>query len=165
MATKTAGDRLRDALVSQGVVCGIGVTERRIAEFERRNKVHMPSDLKSYFAAMNGWADAYGDGVIRFWSLEEFRSVADEVPGDTPPTAAVIQAKYQEPIADGEHYFVFADALHEAQLYAIDLAPPRGGLNDVALLDGTEPSKVADSFSHFVELYLSDPSRLRLFDD
>jgi len=126
----------------------------------------MPVDVRDYFVAMNGCsAGGYGYGMIRFWNLDEVKSVAEEIPGNAPPTAAVIQSAYREPLAGGEHYFVFADFLHDLQLYAIHLSSSQNGLNPVIVLDGSAPIKIADSFSHFVDLYITSPKSLRLLVD
>jgi hypothetical protein len=165
MRPEKVGQRLKDYLLSQGVPCDDGVSEDRIAEFEHRHNVQMPVDFRCYFMTMNGSAGAYGYGMIRFWKLDEVKSIAEEI-DNTLPTASVIQAAYLEPIEGAEHYFVFADFLHESQLYAIHLSLSQDdGVNQVVVLDGSAPIKVADTFSQFVDVYITSPECLRLVVD
>ena len=135
-----------------------------ITRFQSRTNVHMPSDLKRYFEVVNGSAGSYCDGLIRFWSLNEVISVKDAIL-QSPPTAAVIQSAYRQPPADADNFFVLADYLSEMQLYAIRLSNAEPGYNPVIVLDGSEPQIVADSFSHFVELFITSPESLRLVTD
>jgi hypothetical protein len=165
MQPDDVGRRLKDFLLSQGVACDAGVSQQRIAEFEHRNNVRMPPDFKSYFTTMNGTAGGYGSGIVRFWDLDDVKSVADEIPGDTPPMAAVIQSAYDEPIDGAADYFVFADASHEIQLYAIHLSPSGHGQGEVVLLDGSQPIRVSDTFAQFIDLYINSPGSLRLSVD
>jgi hypothetical protein len=164
MNAEPASQRLHNYLSSQGVACGGEISRDRISEFERRYNVLMPSDLADYFATINGTdGDAYG--IIHFWDLSEVKTVEEEILAKSGPGSAVIQAAYSAPTTFGKHYFVFADCLYEAQLYAIRLSLSQHGANDVILLDGGEPIEVAESFSHFVELYIKEPGRLRLILD
>ena len=165
MQPESAGQRLKEYLVSQGVPCDAGVSERRIAQFESRTGVRVPPEVRDYFTTMDGSAGAYADGLIRFWGLDEVKSVAEEIPGDAPSSAAVIQAFYRVPIEGADHYFVFADAMHEAQLYAIHLSSTTGEDNEIVLLDGSAPIPVANSLSQFIERYIDSPEQLRLVVD
>lgn len=163
MQPEKTGKRLKDSILSHGVQVAVGVSEEQIAYFERQHDIKMPPDLRGYLVEMNGSAD-YAFGLIRFWSLDEMKSVAQAV-SDTPPSAAVIQAAYRQGIDDAAHYFVFADFLHESQLYAIHLSSSLDHPNQIKLLDGTAPVKVADSFAEFADLYIASPESLRLCVD
>jgi hypothetical protein len=160
----TIGKRLKDFIESHGSDCSSGASEARILEFEQKYSVVIPEDLRSYFAELNGTAGDYAYGIVRFWSIDEVRTVKQEIAAATPPDMAVIQAMYSEPIDDGENFFVFADCLHESQLYAIHLSTSDMP-NDIILLDGEKPTVVAESFSDFVERYLTAPEDLRLVID
>lgn len=114
---------------------------------------------------LNGTAGAYAHGIIRFWNLDEFKSLADVIE-NTKPTSAVIQATYHERIKGAESYFIFADFLHESQLYAIHLSLYENAeANHIIMLDGSAPIVVADNFSAFIDTYIMSPQSLRLSVD
>lgn len=163
MTAINIGKRLKAFVESHGSNCGAGVTQTRISVFERENGIQIPEDLKRYFAEVNGTEGDYAYGIVRFWSIDECRSLK-QVISETPAGAAVIQAAYSAPIQEDDQYFVFADYLHESQLYAIRLSPS-DQQNPVILLDGGEPVVVAESLSDFVERYLTSPEDLRLEAD
>jgi hypothetical protein len=163
MGATTIGQRLKDYITFHGSDCGAGVSEERVSAFEHRNRILVPPDLRTYFITMNGTAGDYAYGIIRFWSLDELQSISQEISAKRTHKA-LIQSRYREPIEEGDTFFVFADCLHEAQLFAIYLSP-QVKANPVIILDGDQPRKVADSFSHFVELYLASPERLQLIVD
>ena len=165
MELTPAVQRLQDYLLSQGIPSNHGVSECKIAEFEHHQRVRIPADLRHYFMTMNGTAGAYAYGIIRFWNLDEFKSVAEEI-GNTHPKSAVIQAKYNELFKCAENYFVFADSLHESQLYAIHLSLCENAeASQIVMLDGSEPIAVANTFSKFIDTYIMEPERLRLIVD
>ena len=164
MTDATIAKRLRHFIESHGSECGTGVTETRIRKFECEADVEIPEDLRKYFTELNGTAGDYTYGVVRFWSIDEIRTVSEEISAATSPGMAVIQAMYSDPVDDGERFFVFADCLYESQLYAIYLSTSDKP-NRVILLNGEKPIVVAESFSEFVERYLTTPEDLRLVID
>ncbi|MBC8353253.1 MAG: SMI1/KNR4 family protein [Planctomycetes bacterium] len=164
MQPANKGQRLKDFLTSHDIQPALGLAEEVITKFEQHHKVHIPTDLREYFRAMNGSADAYAYGIIRFWGLNEVESVVDVV-SRADPSSAVIQTAYRDGFEDAEHYYVVADFLHELQLYAIKLLPSQRGPNEVIILDGSPPTRVADSFSEFVDFYVDSPERLHLAID
>lgn len=161
--TDTTTEALVDFLKSERTQCGGGVAPSRISAFEKRNGVRLPDDLRTYFRELNGTGGDYAYGIIRFWGLDECVTLANEV-RSAGSRAAVIQSAYGEPSVEMEDFFVFADHLHESQLYAIRLRP-ESTANPVIVLDGGEPAEVATSFSDFVRCYLTTPESLRLVVD
>lgn len=155
------GKKLKEFLWSHGDFANVGAPEDQVAQFERQRGVRLPEDFRQYLITMNGTGHSYGYGILRFWELNEIRSLAEEVQGDLEPTLAVIQASYSSSIENGRDYYVFADFLDESQLYAIRVSPG-GGSNEVVLLDGSQPLEVAQSFAQFVDLLISSPGKLRI---
>jgi hypothetical protein len=155
--------RLRQFIESHDSKCGVGATESRIQDFECQNHVRIPDDLRTYFTELNGTAGDYAYGIIRFWSIDESCPVTHDILVKRAHQA-LIQSSYREPIEGGENFFVFADCLHESQLYAIYLSSSDKA-NPVVLLDGERPTVVAESFSDFIERYLTTPEDLRLVLD
>jgi|TARA_B110000116_G_C16445452_1_gene406826 hypothetical protein len=161
MTAITIGKRLKDFMKSDGSECGASASDARVLEFERKFGVVIPEDLRSYFIEVNGTAGNYAYGILRFWSIDEFRTVTQETSATRSPNHSVIQSAYSEPIDDGESFFVFADCMWDVQLYAIHLSTSDTP-NNIILLDGGKPTVVAKSFSDFVERYLTSPDDLRL---
>ena len=147
METNVLLNQLRDYVIANGARAAPGASHSILARFESYYNVQLPDDIRDYFLLMNGSDGSPSYGIMRFWSIEEVKTVAEEI-SRTPPKAAVIQAQYGKPFPGAEHYFVFADVLYEIQLYAIRLSPPGAGLGEIILLDGSPPLKMANSFSH-----------------
>jgi len=115
------------------------------SEFEQKHGVELPQELRAFFAAQGGMADGETDGNdIRFWPLDEVSPASNEVPDG------------EQNAYDG--YFVFADYALWAHGYAVRLSP--GQPNDVAIVGGARPIRVASSFKEFLEKYVRDVSQL-----
>jgi len=140
---------------SQNLRIAPGNTEERVRDFESRNGVILPPDFRDYFLTVDGMAQIGGHDCdpigFAFWPLRRIRSVTEEC------TAQKI-----EPPANSEleKYFVFADYLQWSWAYAIDLGTPAAGTNRVIHVGTLRPNFVADSFTHFVTLYLHDAPEL-----
>lgn len=161
--TDTSVQLLRDFLKSERTKCGRGVASESLAAFERQNDVRIPDDLMAYFSELNGTDGDYAYGIIRFWALDEVATLEQEI-RSTSSRGSVIQATYGTPTLEMKDYYVFADHMHEAQLYAIRLWPDPQE-NRVVMLDGGAPIEVACSFSDFIHQYLTNPEALRLAVD
>lgn len=161
--TEATMEALVDFLRSEGTECGTGVDVTRLSDYEAVNKVTLPDDVRAYFLEVNGTNGDYACGIIRFWSLDEFATL-EQVIGASGSRAAVIQSAYDGSTGKRGDYFVFADHMHEAQLYAIRLRP-ESEPNQVVVLDGGEPVVVAGSFTDFIRRYLKSPESLRLVVD
>lgn len=155
--------RLKEYLLSHGSACGISASDAEISQFESQNMTTIPDDLRSYFRSVNGTAGDYAYGIVRFWSLDEVQTVAHELAAKQKSTA-LIHSRYAAPVPGAEALFVFADYMHESQLYAIKLSQSER-VNPVFLFDGGDPVEIAKSFTDFVDQYLSNPEDLRLMVD
>lgn len=151
--------RLREFLSNDGVPIETGCPAASIRQFEALNEVRLPKDLEAYFTQINGSNGNYAIGMIRFWGIEEVQRLSDVIPQSSLTGAAIIQSSYSEAILDSEHYFLFADCMHEAQIYAIRLTLENLS-NDVILLDGEEPRIVAQSLSEFLGFYMDQSNRI-----
>ena len=165
MRPENAGQRLKAYLQSQEVPCDSGVPDHRIGELEGRCHIRMPADLRSYFMTMNGSAGEYAYGIIRFWNLNDFKSVEEEMRNKSSVASQIMYAYRDKPVENAAQYFIFADCMIDSQFYAIHLTSALDGLSRIILLDGSEPVKVADTFSQFIDLYITSPERLRLILD
>jgi hypothetical protein len=118
-------------------------TRSGVEDFERRNRLELPSEFAAFYEAQNGMPDGVYDAHdIRFWPLTEVRAAAEEL--------------HQAGNAlDG--YYVFADYSLWAHAYAIRLS---GLPDDVVIVGGDAPIQVAPSFASFLEKYVYDPPSL-----
>ena len=138
------GESLRKFWLRQGVKLNVGASEDELASFEAKYRVRLPSDLRDYFAAANGFDGSEtwmtDDEVITFLGLEEVKPMSE----------------YWSPdVADADSYFVFADYSLAAHVYAISLND-LGDRSAVVVVYDTKPIRVAGSFSEFVEGYLGN---------
>jgi hypothetical protein len=127
-----------------------GVSERTIAEFEKRNNVHLPEDMRQMYLISDGMEpdEMEPKCLIRFWPLSELKEVRDEY-GDRPEMAA----NYSD-------VFLFADHSLWAFAFGIRLSVESTEENGVVAVEGRVPRRVARSFSDFVEQVLGDSSGL-----
>lgn len=136
----------------QGVGLNPGASVDDLAAFEAKYHVRLPSDLREYFATVNGfggseyWTDGEG---ITFLGLAEVKPLSE----------------YWSPdVADAVSYFVFANYDISAHVYAIRLLNTSGYGNPVVVVYDGKPVEVASSFSEFVEGYLENNNAV-LFPD
>ena len=138
-------DRLIARWQADGVVIRRGVQEECLSEFEEHNSVVLPWDFKHYFLTVDGLSNDDRDGFL-FWPLAFVKSVPAVCREERVPLPTVDQLN---------QYFVFADYLQWSWAYAIYLADRTVALNPVIMVGTYEPTVVAQSFSAFVELYLT----------
>ena len=138
-------------------------TTAQIAQFEHRNRVRLPDDLRQYVRNDNG---ATSDGVsslLRIWPLAEIKSLSTLV-ASAPAGASTIQATYNNtPTTAMKDLYVFADGLWEAQLYALRLSADTA-LTPVFVIDGGDPAEVAPSFAAFLTASRTAPASIRLLE-
>ena len=139
------GESLRKFWSRQGVKLNLGASEDELAAFEAKYNVHLPSDLRDYFAGVNGFDGSEtwmtDNEVITFLGLDEVKPLSE----------------YWSPdVANADSYFVFADYSLAAHVYAIRLMNDSGDGNAVVVVYDGKPVKVASSFSEFVEGYLEN---------
>ena len=133
------GEALRKFWTRQGVRLRPGASEEEMAAFEARYGVRLPSDLREYFAAADGFDGSTDDETITFLGLDEVKPLGE----------------YWSPeVEGGNSYFVFADFLISSHVYAVRLARDAGAGNPVAVVYDRELVEAAGSFSEFVAGYL-----------
>lgn len=136
---------------NQGLALAKGNDEQALIEFEGKNFLRLPPDMRQYLAASNGMPSLPGSDVdsngFRFWPLEQIR----------PLPAVCSEAGVPVPdVKDPDRYFVFADYLDWSWAYAIDLGGGGAGSQRIIHVGTLEPKTVADSFTEFVDLYVQD---------
>lgn len=145
------GEALRDHWFSQGVPLNDAVASATLESFEKKNGVVLPADLRDYFLEVNGMKpDTSDDALIRFWMLEEVRALPDAAP-------EYADSRYLE---RPESLFLFADFSLWAHAYAIRLTAAPSEKNEVFIIGSDSPILLFQSFSEFVDCYLTKQDRL-----
>jgi SMI1 / KNR4 family (SUKH-1) len=136
------------------------VSPEAIRAFEVSHQLAFPSDFREYLIHLGGMNGARGDEtdskLFSFWPLAEMRSVAAEYPGEEfPPN--------HPPSPDC--CIVFADFMIDSHHFALRCAPAHpaarasvagAGAGEIFFFGGNAVAKIADSFTQFVRIYISD---------
>ncbi|MDT4969188.1 MAG: / family [Acidobacteriota bacterium] len=145
------GQTLKHHWLERDIKLNQGASEEELATFEATHNVRLPGDLRSYFAAANGFDGSEhwmaDRDLITFLSLDEAKPVSQVLPLDI----------------NDNSYFVFADYSLSAHFYAIQLSSGLEHSGTVAVFNGDVPIKVADSFSEFAEGYMKHKNKRMLF--
>jgi cell wall assembly regulator SMI1 len=120
-----------------------GASDDRLVNFEIKYNIQLPSDLREYLAAVNGFDDSEfwmtDDEVITFLGLDEIKPLGEY---------------WSHEVEGAQSYFVFADYSISAHVYAIRLAASLDHENTVVVVYDSKPLRVVSSFGKFVESYL-----------
>ena len=141
-----AADRLLTHWKRQGIELSHPASEDEISRFEDTFNVRLPRDFREYLLTINGIeADAGEVGWFTFWPVRQIEEEAKKIRAQEARTE------------DGSSHFWFADYFIQSNLFGIHLS------NDPAMpntIVDWSKQVVAHSFSEFVDLYISDPTRL-----
>jgi|LakMenEpi03Aug12_release.lakeMendotaPanAssembly.Ray.scaffolds.fasta_scaffold1537033_1 hypothetical protein len=146
-------------LISDGVELGCFATPEEIARFSLKHGIVLPTEVKEYFKLCNGTNGHYAHGIVRLWALSEVSALSAELSGPKRSARALVHSAYNQTMLDTKGFYVFADFLHEAKLYAMRLGPLGTG-NEVVVLDGGDMRVTAASFAEFLNLYMNDPAAI-----
>ena len=133
-------ESLREFWSKQGIHIRPGASSEQIERFRSKYQVHLPSDFRRYLA-----------------TIDAIKSVPEELAtfGGVPNYTAIMRS-----LADPHHWFVFVDYLIMSAVYAIRLFSGDESTPVLWIGDGTRHRVVAESFSVFVEAYLSNSDNL-----
>ena len=126
------------------------IPEQLVVDLERRYNIGLPDDFRQYLRLSSPVGDAMDNETIAWWNFGQIKNIPEEYPHEL---GAVITNA-------GKEYLIFADYCIWCWAWAISCAndETRG---KVALIAGpTYDRFLADSFSDFVQKYLSDPKGL-----
>ncbi len=118
----------------------------QIQELERRYAVSLPEDFRVYLLTSSPVEESLDNENTSWWHFDRIRNIPDEYEHEVShPRIAV----------GGSQYLFFADYAIWCWAWAISCTndEDRG---KVAIIGGMPDRFVADSFSEFVEKYLSD---------
>jgi hypothetical protein len=136
-------ERLAAFWRAHGTSPGSGASEDEIRAFEARHGVRFPSDLRTYFATLNGMAngrDDMDDEMVGFWRLADAATAHE----DNPRAGTVEKSQC----------FVIADFMIGSHFYVAQLSGSAQSVTPILVDTGTELIPLAESFEEFVELYL-----------
>ena len=156
----TSAEKLLSHWKRQGLALAKGNAETTLIDFEARNSLRLPPDMRQYLSVANGMPSIPGSYVdpngFRFWPLEHIRPV---------PTVCAEAGVPSPAVKDSERYFVFADYFDWSWAYAIDLGRSDSGSQPIIHVGTLEPKTVAHSFTEFVDLYIQDSRELHVLAD
>ena len=151
MEFTSVGESLKRHWSSHDVEINAGVSEAELKAFEEKYGVVLPDDLRDYFRCVNGMPpDVVDDGMMRFWMLEEIGPLPQGAPQYSDGTY----------VQNPETLFLFADYSLWAHAYAIRLGNRALESNEVIIIGYESPKSISDSFSRFVDTYLTSKDLL-----
>lgn len=151
-------DRLKAYWMEQGVKARPGVSLQDVQLFESRYLVRLPSDLRNYYAAIDGMEDGATDpDMFSFLPLKAVRAVPEELAhfGGVPDYREIVRS-----LAEPHRWFVIVDYLITSAVYAIRLSATDEPTPVLWIGSGKHHRVVAASFSGFLGAYLTNPLEL-----
>jgi SMI1 / KNR4 family (SUKH-1) len=128
-----------------------GVSETELKAFEHKYNVLLPDDLCNYFMSVNGMSPGMSDdSLFRFWMLSEVKPVTEGAPEYAGPNYTTAP----------DSIFLFADYCIWSHAFGIHLSEQEQQLNTVYVIGFSPAISIANSFSEFVDIYLTDKDRL-----
>ena len=147
----SVGESIKRHWSSHSVGVNSGVSEAELDAFEAQHSVVLPADFRDYFRCVNGMPpDEVDDEMIRFWMLEEV----------TPLPKGAPEYAHRGYVENPETLFLFADHSLWAHAYAIRLGKTALDTNEIVIIGYESPKLIFDSFSGFVDAYLTSKDLL-----
>jgi hypothetical protein len=171
---------LIDLIKQSNVKYNSPIAQDEFELFEKANNVRVPSDLKAFFSALNGFGEDEMLGLSNFRELKKMLRLTEMMRLDRPMTSNLKEAiengyLYNSPeskqkiinascgweLNDAASYFIFGDYNVESCFWAINLSPENSDINEVLCLYvwGNSFRWVANSFSEFVHQFISEGGR------
>ena len=137
-------ERVIDRWHRNGVQLRPGVRPDELQAFEQRNQIVLPEDMRALYLRVDGMNPTdWDDRQVRFWPLADIRRASEEL--EAP-------LNYQGRVFD---CFVFADVLIWSFAYGIELSASKTAPAAIYNVGGEEVVKVADTWSEFIQFYLT----------
>jgi len=123
-------------------------TSAQIVATESRLGITLPADMRNFYLSMDGSGEMtdVDHGLVRFWSLAEWKRVQDEVP-------KTLDIHLHDAI-------VVADHSIWCWAYAAAFSPATDVVRFFILEGAGGPAPIAETFTDFVELVLRNDRRL-----
>lgn len=163
-----SGEKLKEFWLSQNIKLRPGVSDKGLHSFESRYGVRLPDDIWDYFSIVDGMDDGNWDGELsHFLPMHEVKPVAKHWRDSAGFGEARASFLFVD-ISIGAYFLgvrLSSDASAPSRVTfwgrgARPSTPVFGQVFEETMQDGSTLSafRVADSFSQFVEAYLTDPS-------
>lgn len=151
-------ERLKNKWIAESTKVSTLANDEDILIFQKNNNVILPADLILYFKKLNGSGGECLDDLYEFYSISRIRNVINEYSDwDGIPEYKKIPIYLNH----AEQVYVFANYFSNLFAYGIRLSGEKSIDNEVFVICGEEYKKIANSFSEFIELYLSDSIELQ----
>ena len=121
-----------------------------IHDFERERKIVFPEDFKRYLLEVNGTKVDGDSNLFEFYPLDRLETWIEKK-WTIPPRAPNYFV--------ANEFYVFCDYMISCWAYAIRLGNDQDS-GEVLACGWLEFTKIADSFTDFIELYLADDERI-----
>ena len=151
-------DRLRAYWMEKGIKTRPGASPQDVQLFESRYLVRLPSDLRDYYATIDGMEDGATDpDMFTFLPLRAVRAVPEELAhfGGIPDYREIVRT-----LAEPHRWFVIVDYLITSAVYATRLSATIEPAPVLWIGSGKHHRVVAASFSGFLGAYLTNPFEL-----
>jgi len=151
-------ERLKSSWAKQGVRIRPGASREQIEGFQSKYQFHLPHDFCRYLATVDGMESGEMDeNMFSFLAIDAIKSIPEELAtfGGIPDYTAIMRS-----LTEPHHWFVFVDYLITSAAYAIRLSLGDESTPVLWIGNGTRYRVVAESFSGFLEAYLSNPDSL-----
>lgn len=143
---------------SKNASFNMGAKDEEIHLFQKNNNVVIPNDLIQYFKLLNGTGDNLGDDFFEFYSIKRIKPVIEEfIDWEGIPDYKSLISSFP----NRDNVYVFANYYFNLFAYGIRLYSKVEAKNEVYVFCGDEYKKIANSFTEFIELYLSDSVELQ----
>jgi hypothetical protein len=151
-------EKLKNKWLLEGVNKFSPVTIDALRKFQNVNDWDFPNDLNEYFSQLNGTGGEYTNGLYEFYSVNRIKKVKYEFNDwmGIPNYQALLN------LEEIKELFVFANYSFNLFAYAIRPHPQQNMNNEVYVLCGEDYKKISNTFSDFLDLYLSNSVELQL---
>jgi hypothetical protein len=134
------------------------ISNDEISSFEKKNNLVLPNDLVHYFKIINGSNNKYDSNLFKFYDFKNFKSINEGLKDwkGIPDYSNIVNT-----LEKFENYYVFADYFYNTFTYAIRLYNQSNLKNEVLVICGDEYNVISNSFSKFIELFISNSIELQ----
>ncbi len=131
----------------QRVRLNSGATEQELVDFEKLLSVNLPADFRYFYSLVNGMNDVSDEHLFQLWSLSEITTANEGITINEPPFIAKTAIIFGDYLINSHRYFLVIE--NSGDSFVVD--------------DHIFEEKLANSFTHFLELYLTEPEIIHLW--
>ncbi len=150
--------KIKEKWMKESIITFQPVDIESILNFQIKNNIIVPNDLKEYFKILNGTGGEYTTELYEFYSIERIKKVLEEFQDwkGIPNYQPLVN------LNDTKNLFVFANFSFNLFAYGIKLYEEKRDINEIYVFCGEKYKKISNNFSDFLELYLNDSIELQL---